>query len=115
MFYLHQVPSPVDECALGHQNFTIIIPVVLRVHTPPLSLSPSTKLFWLYFITSTSYKLALNLVDSMKVEVISSDSRLQDLLGITPISYEDAIDLAFAKITSASGCPYNANRCAKLV
>lgn len=69
----------------------------LYIYTVPV-MSPKISSYWLYFITSTSYKLALNLVDSMKIEVISRDSRLQDLLGITPISYEDAIDLAFAKI-----------------
>ena len=69
----------------------------LYIVTVPV-MSPKISSYWLYFITSTSYKLALNLVDSMKVEVISKDARLQELLDITPISYMDAIDLAFAKI-----------------
>lgn len=61
-------------------------------------LSPKLSSYWLYFVTSTSYKLAQNLVDSMKVEVITSDKRLQELLNITPISYKKAIKLAFHKI-----------------
>ncbi|HSM62947.1 MAG TPA: SDR family oxidoreductase [Gillisia sp.] len=61
-------------------------------------LSPKISSYWLYFVTSTSYKLAQNLVDSMKVEVITNDTRLQDLLGIEPISYKEAIKLAFYKI-----------------
>ena len=40
-------------------------------------MSPRLSSYWLYFVTSTSYKLALNLVDSMRVEVITNDTRLQ--------------------------------------
>jgi uncharacterized protein YbjT (DUF2867 family) len=72
----------------GFRNWIYTVPVM----TPKLSS------YWLYFVTSTSYKLAMNLVDSMKMEVICSDNRLQKLLGIKPISYTDAIKLAFIKI-----------------
>jgi hypothetical protein len=34
----------------------------------------------------------------MRVEVITEDNRLQKLLGIEPITYEDAIELAFERI-----------------
>lgn len=61
-------------------------------------LSPKISSYWLYFVTSTSYKLALNLVDSMRVEVISNDKRLQEILDLHPISYKKAIKLAFFKI-----------------
>lgn len=61
-------------------------------------MSPKLSSYWLYFVTSTSYKLALNLVDSMKIEVITNDNRLQDILDIEPISYKEAIRLAFLKI-----------------
>ena len=61
-------------------------------------LSPKISSYWLYFVTSTSYKLALNLVDSMRIEVISNDKRLQDILDLHPISYKEAIKLAFYKI-----------------
>jgi uncharacterized protein YbjT (DUF2867 family) len=61
-------------------------------------MTPKISSYWLYFITSTSYSLAQNLVDSMKVEVICKDNDLKELLGITPISYEDAIREAFEKI-----------------
>ena len=61
-------------------------------------LSPKLSSYWLYFVTSTSYKLAQNLVDSMSVEVITRDTRLQELLNIEPIHYEKAIRLAFHKI-----------------
>lgn len=61
-------------------------------------MSPKLSSYWLYFVTSTSFKLALNLVDSMKIEVISNDKRLQEILGLEPISYKEAIKLAFFKI-----------------
>jgi uncharacterized protein YbjT (DUF2867 family) len=61
-------------------------------------MTPKLSSYWLYFITSTSYSLAQNLVDSMKVEVICKDNNLKELLGITPISYENAIREAFEKI-----------------
>ncbi len=61
-------------------------------------LSPKISSYWLYFVTSTSYKLALNLVDSMKIEVITNDTRLQEMLSIDPVSYKKAIKLAFVKI-----------------
>ena len=61
-------------------------------------MTPKLSSYWLYFITSTSYRLAQNLVDSMKVEVICKDNNLNELLGIDTISYEDAIREAFEKI-----------------
>lgn len=61
-------------------------------------MTPKLSSYWLYFITSTSYSLAQNLVDSMKVEVICKDNNLKDLIGITPVSYEHAIREAFEKI-----------------
>ncbi|TVZ53219.1 SDR family oxidoreductase [Dokdonia sp. Hel_I_53] len=79
------------------QHYAKVRNLKLYIVTLPV-MSPKLSSYWLYFITSTSYKLALNLVDSMKVEVISRDNRLQDLLKITPISYNAAIKLAFAKI-----------------
>lgn len=72
----------------GFKNWIITFPVM----TPKLSS------YWLYFVTSTSYKLAINLVDSMKIEIIAKENNLQNLLNITPIPYTKAIDLAFNKI-----------------
>lgn len=61
-------------------------------------MSPRLSSYWLYFVTSTSYKLAVNLVDSMRVEVVSKDTRLQEKFGIDLIPYKEAIALAFDKI-----------------
>jgi len=74
--------------ARGFKNWIVTVPIM----TPKLSS------YWLYFVTSTSYKLALNLVDSMKIEVIARDNRLQEILGIRPHTYSEAIDMAFNKI-----------------
>ena len=71
--------------------------IKLAIITVPV-MTPKLSSYWLYFVTSTSYKLAVNLVDSMKVEVICKDNRLQKMLDIKPISYVDAIKLAFQKI-----------------
>ncbi|MFO7924258.1 MAG: SDR family oxidoreductase [Bacteroidales bacterium] len=68
-----------------------------RVFVVPV-MTPKLSSYWLYFITSTSYKLAVNLVNSMKVEVTCSENDLQDILGIDLISYDDAVRLAFDKI-----------------
>lgn len=64
-------------------------------------MSPRLSSYWLYFVTATSYKLAVNLVDSMKVEVIArdfDDPELEKLLGIKPMSYKEAVKAAFTKI-----------------
>ncbi len=67
------------------------------IYTVPV-MTPRLSSYWLYFVTSTSYKLAVNLVHSMKIEVVANDNRLEKLLGIQPISYKDAVKLAFQKI-----------------
>lgn len=71
--------------------------IKLWIFTIPI-MTPKLSSYWLYFVTSTSYKLAMNLVDSMKMEVVCKDNRLQNILQIKPISYTDAIQLAFLKI-----------------
>ena len=70
-------------------NRTILI---LPVMTPRLSS------YWLYFVTATSYSLAVNLVNSMKVEVIARPNNLAEMLNIEPVTYEEAIRRAFVRI-----------------
>lgn len=60
--------------------------------------SPRMSSYWLYFVTSTSYYLAVNLVNSMKVEVVCSDNRLQEMLGIEPLTYREACKRALERI-----------------
>ena len=60
--------------------------------------SPRLSSYWLYFVTATSYKLAVNLVNSMKVEVVCKDNELKKMLNIETISYKTAVELALNKI-----------------
>jgi uncharacterized protein YbjT (DUF2867 family) len=61
-------------------------------------ISPRISSYWLYFVTSTSYYLAVNLVNSMKVEVVCKETRLKDILGITPLTYKEACSRALERI-----------------
>lgn len=68
-----------------------------RIITIPI-MTPKISSFWLFFITSTSYRLATNLVQSMKYEVVCQNNELEELLSINPISYRKAIESAFLSI-----------------
>jgi uncharacterized protein YbjT (DUF2867 family) len=61
-------------------------------------MTPKISSYWLYFVTSTSYHLAINLVNSMKVEVICKPNDLMALLNISLIDYDTSIKRAFDKI-----------------
>lgn len=67
------------------------------IFTVPV-MSPRISSYWLYFVTSTSYPLAINLVNSMKVEMIAKNNELEKMLGIIPIKYEEAVRRAFQQI-----------------
>ncbi|MBK6536772.1 MAG: SDR family oxidoreductase [Ignavibacteria bacterium] len=70
------------------KRFIITLPVM----------SPRLSSYWLYFVTSTSYKLAVNLVESMKIEVVCRNNDLQKMLNIETIGYKKSVELAFEKI-----------------
>lgn len=72
----------------GLKRRIIIVPVM----------TPKISSYWLYFVTSTSFSLAKNLVNSMKIEVTCRPNNLATLLGITLIKYEKSIEMAFDKI-----------------
>ncbi len=72
----------------GLKRYVITVPIM----TPKLSS------YWLYFVTNTSYKLAANLVNSMKVEVVAMHNDLAKMLDIHLLSYKEAVALAFQKI-----------------
>lgn len=74
--------------ARGLKRYIFTVPVM----TPKLSS------YWLYFITSTSYPLAKNLVESMKIDVVARPNDLAEKLGIELLDYKQSIDLAFDKI-----------------
>jgi hypothetical protein len=72
----------------GLKRSILVVPVM----------TPKISSYWLYFVTATSFALAKNLVNSMKVEVICSPNHLASLLGISLIDYDTSIKLAFDKI-----------------
>ena len=65
-------------------------------------MTPKLSSYWLYFVTSTSYKLASSLVNSMGIEVIGKKSNINQILEIEPMSYKKALQLAFKKIEQNS-------------
>lgn len=65
-------------------------------------MTPKLSSYWLYFVTSTSYKLASNLVDSMGVEIIGKPSKVNSILNVEPLTYKEAVKLAFEKIEQNS-------------
>ena len=65
-------------------------------------MTPKLSSYWLYFVTSTSYKLASNLVDSMGVEIIGNHSEINAILEVEPLTYKEAVKLAFEKIEQNS-------------
>ena len=62
--------------------------ITLPIMTPRLSS------YWLYFVTSTSYPLAVNLVKSMKSEVLVKGDRLHEILNVKLYTYDEAMDRA---------------------
>jgi uncharacterized protein YbjT (DUF2867 family) len=65
-------------------------------------MTPKLSSYWLYFVTSTSYKLATTLVDSMGVQIIGKPSNINELLKVKPLTYKQAVELAFEKIEQNS-------------
>lgn len=54
-------------------------------------MTPRLSSYWLYFVTSTSYKLAVALVNSMKVEVVCRNAEANEVLDHHPMSYHRAL------------------------
>jgi uncharacterized protein YbjT (DUF2867 family) len=61
-------------------------------------MTPRLSSYWLYFVTSTSYPLAVNLVNSMKINIIAQPNMLAQDLNIELLNYKAAVQLAFEKI-----------------
>ncbi|GAC1304215.1 MAG: SDR family oxidoreductase [Mucilaginibacter sp.] len=72
-----------------------------RIITIPF-LSPKISSYWLYFVTSTSYSLAQNLVDSMKNETVCKDDAIKNIASRQCLTYNQALELAFTKIEQNS-------------
>lgn len=70
-----------------------------KIYVVPV-MTPKLSSYWLYFVTSTSYKLAVSLVHSMKIEVVCSNTDLNSIIGMEPKGYIEALQDAFSKIES---------------
>jgi hypothetical protein len=68
-----------------------------KIITVPV-LTPRLSSYWLHFVTSTSYKIASSLVDSMKNEVIVKNNDIQKVIPQELFSYKEAVELAFDRI-----------------
>lgn len=69
-----------------------------RLIIPVPVLSPQLSSHWLYFVTSTSFSLAKSLVSSLKNEVICQDNRIQSLVPIKLLTYEETLRLTLDRI-----------------
>lgn len=67
------------------------------IRTVPV-MTPRLSSYWLFFVTSTSYNLAVALVNSMKINVIASSNEINSLLDHKPAGYEISLERAFTKI-----------------
>jgi uncharacterized protein YbjT (DUF2867 family) len=67
------------------------------IQTIPV-LTPRLSSYWLYFVTATSYSLAVSLVGSMRNEVICQNTHIRELLPQRLIPYKEAVAKAFDKI-----------------
>jgi len=70
-----------------------------RIYIVPV-MTPRLSSYWLYFVTSTSYNLAIALVNSMKIEVVCRNNDWAKILEIEPISYKACLQKAFNRIES---------------
>lgn len=69
-----------------------------RLILPVPVLSPQLSSHWLYFVTSTSFSLAKSLVSSLKNEVICQDNRIQSIVPIKLLTYEETLRLTLDRI-----------------
>lgn len=72
-----------------------------HIVTVPI-MTPKLSSYWLYFVTSTSYKLSTNLVASMGIQIVGKPSNINAILNVSPLSYQEAVALAFEKIEQNS-------------
>lgn len=108
----------VDNKELYNQSYDIFGPEVLTykemllqfaevrglkrtIVTVPV-MTPKLSSYWLYFVTSTSYKLASSLVNSMGIEIIGESSNINSILDVEPMNHKKAVELAFIKIEQNS-------------
>lgn len=68
-----------------------------RIWTLPV-MTPRLSSYWLYFVTSTTYHLAVALVNSMKIEVVCRNRDWMKAVKSPNITYKEALKRAFNKL-----------------
>ncbi len=61
-------------------------------------MTPRLSSYWLLFITSTTYNLAVNLVKSLHVEVLCRENSIRNIVDVELLDYPTSIKKAFRKI-----------------
>jgi uncharacterized protein YbjT (DUF2867 family) len=69
-----------------------------RFLIPMPLLTPGLSAHWLHFVTATTLPLAKSLIESLRNETICREHRIETLIPQPLISYQEAIELAFAII-----------------
>lgn len=70
------------------KRYIITVPVL----TPKLSSK------WLYFVTSTSYQLAANLVDSLKNDAVCTETGIDEVIQVEKTTYKEMLERTFQKV-----------------
>lgn len=69
-----------------------------RLIIPVLVLTPRLSSYWLFFITSTSFRLAQALVESLKTDAVCTDNSIEKLVPHNCLTYKEALNRAFVRI-----------------
>lgn len=80
------------------QQFAQVRGLIRYIITVPV-LTPKLSSYWLVFITSVPFSLASYLVESMKTNTYCVDNRIHGLFPHQCLSYKEAIERAFLKIS----------------
>lgn len=75
----------------GLKRFILSVPV----------LTPRLSSYWLYFMTTANYPLAISLVDSLKNNAVCKEHAITKIFPKKLLSYEEAVKKAFEKIEQA--------------
>ena len=98
---LHQTFEIGSSDVLTYKNMLLQLARVrgLRryILTVPV-LTPRLSSLWLFFITSTNFSIARALVNSLKVDAVCSENKIQSILPHVCLSYSEALRKAFEKI-----------------
>lgn len=60
--------------------------------------TPKLSSYWLIFITATNYFLARSLVDSMKVDAVCTEHKIDKILPRKCLTYKEAVEKALSRI-----------------